>query len=238
MHALNSEQAGHVERKPLKERPLFRKLEGTETAEGYLELEKCTYQRARKFWGVQKLNLLIPPTDSNNSRLDNLNAALRKYPDIDPELLSWRKKTTSSQAERLLDKRIKLPSKLELPEDIQNPAIAINLFDNSAINNLLMEKLSSHGDPAYVVIKAFESWRAEYHHTLDMVGVTSELDVAYLPELEHEFPILYDTSLQKVDTENLDRGYRAFEHFLFAVNTRGFLSDLKAVTVDYITLQQ
>jgi hypothetical protein len=226
----------HMERLPVPERPMFRLLQGHETIEEFDIVKSLVARKGHMFWGVEKENPLIPRPHTDETRLDHLNAVYTRIESIDPNTRNWRKKTTPKKAESILDREVKLPKHLKVDE-FEEPITAIQLFDHSGINNMFLNDLSEEGNPQFIVVRAFENWRSEYNTVIK----ASETDTA--EELVHDEEILDIETLEKttrkpVTQENLERGYRAFEQFLFGVDSTNFLKKLKAVSIEYLSVKE
>lgn len=78
---------------------------------------------------------------------------------------------------------------------------AIDVFDNPYVNHALMRQLSEEGYPPFVIIEKYEQWRVEYAR-------------------EHHEAIAH---------EDVERGYRAFELFLFGSGGSYFSKKLREI---------
>jgi hypothetical protein len=196
-------------RPPAHERPLFHVIHGLDTAEQFDSINHSVERRAKKYWGIDKGSTLIPVRDDDLYRLDVLNATLQGIDGIEPELQTWRKKTSVNKAQQNMHRKIVYPTKM-LPNVCIEPVEAIEIFDQPDINAALMEELDYRGDPTTAVIRRYENWRVA-HDAQEGEGVI------------------------KTDPKSLERGYRAFELFLFGAGGSRFLEKLKTVSINYFS---
>jgi hypothetical protein len=200
-----------LERLPVNERPLLRVIQGLDTAERFKSIESIVEQRAAKYWGIDKGTPLIPVRDDDGYRLDILNATLQKVEGLESRLITWRKRTSANKALESLERNVTFPPKM-LPGVSLEPVVAVRLFDNTDINTTLMEELDYEGDPITAVIRHYEQWRVS-HDSQEDEGVIV------------------------TDAVGLERGYRAFEMFLFGAGGSEFLKKLRAVSLEYFSEQ-
>jgi hypothetical protein len=224
----------HMERLPVPQRPMFRLLQGHETIEEFDPIKAIVARKGHMFWGVEKENPLIPRPFNDETRLDHLNAVYTRIESIDPNTRDWRKKTTPKKAESILHREVKLPKGVK-NDEFEEPITAIQLFDHSGINNMFLNDLEEEGNPQFIVVRAFENWRSQYNSAVGTAKSGVSLD-----EISHDGEVvdldsLDKTTQERVSGENLERGYRAFEQFMFGVDPTNFLKKLKAVSVEYLS---
>jgi len=209
-------------RLPVFERPLLRVLSGQETAEQFQVLDAVVSKKAPILWNVFEENSLIRATRTDDYRLDQLNSVLQKIPNLEPKLKNWRTKKNAGSAGKIMLDEMKF--KVDIPlDDFELPVTALQLFDVAGINKALMDELFEVGDPKLAVIKRFEDWRIRYTAAVD-------------PENPEYGPVteMSRTTGEPVSAKDVERGYRAFEHFMFAADSTGFLKKLNAVSVKYL----
>lgn len=198
------------ERIPVEQRPMIKEVQrvalsvisGQDSAQQYDQLDEFVERRAPKFWRFSTFYTdsgLIPIPDNDDFRVDHLNATLQRLP-LDVRQQEMINKQWRKKTTTNAMKKLML-KEIKLPPPLES-LTAIELFDNPYINHTLMQQLSEEGFPPFVVVEKFEQWRVE-----QAMGD------------EH----------QKVKYADLQRGYRAFELFLFGAGGGYFSQKLREI---------